>query len=63
MKIPTKRGERKRGLPPTSPPVDKEEREAGEVAGREREKERERASGAKWRKKKTKRKKRRGCCV
>ena len=41
-KILIKRGERRRRLPPTSLPVDEEEREAGEVAGREREKERER---------------------
>ena len=41
-KIIIKRGERKRKLPPASPPVGEEEREAGEVAEREREKERER---------------------
>ena len=41
-KILIKRGERKRRLPPPSPPVGEEEREAGEVAGREREKERQR---------------------
>ena len=36
-KICIKRGERKRRLPPASLPVGEEEREAGEVAGRERE--------------------------
>ena len=36
------RRERER-LPPEVSPVDREERETGEVAGREREKERERA--------------------
>ena len=37
MKIPTKRGERKRGLPPASPPVGEEEREMEEGENRVRE--------------------------
>ena len=46
-----KRGERKHHSPPASPPVGEEEREVGEVAGREREKKRERAGRfEKWKK-------------